>query len=206
MFIIFFYWCYDGSFHLFYGNLYTYFNCPRYKKIYMIYLCFKICHKMFHQWNCQYLSSNDNMFCRLLQPLGPMVYNMVMCLRSNLSTRYLWKLLKITCSLKLFSKGWSFFGLNPCKMMASCNVFEIYAMVNVLLNIDLANGYVYDYVYMVVLFLFQPYWFWCWWLHVGWGTSPMLMFGPSISFVLCRVSIVILQIFEQLLHLVKKEV
>jgi hypothetical protein len=37
-------------------------------------------------------------------------------------------------------------------MVASCNVFEIYAMVNVLLNIDLANGYVYDYVYMVVLF------------------------------------------------------
>jgi hypothetical protein len=37
-------------------------------------------------------------------------------------------------------------------MVALCNVFEIYAMVNVILNIDLANGYVYDYVYMVVLF------------------------------------------------------
>jgi hypothetical protein len=48
------------------------------------------------------------------------------------------------------------------------NVFEIYAMVNVLLNIDLANGYVYDYVYIgsVVslvehIFPSQPYWFWC---------------------------------------------
>jgi len=34
----------------------------------------------------------------------------------------------------------------------------------------------------------------------------MLMFGPLVSFVLCRLSIIILQIFEQLFHLVKKEV
>jgi hypothetical protein len=33
-------------------------------------------------------------------------------------------------------------------MVISCNAFEIYAMVNVLLDIDLANGY----LYMVVLF------------------------------------------------------
>jgi hypothetical protein len=37
-------------------------------------------------------------------------------------------------------------------MVALCNAFEIYAMVNALLNIDLANGYVDDYVYMVMLF------------------------------------------------------
>jgi hypothetical protein len=104
-----FYWCYDGSFHLFYRNLYTYFNCPMYKKNYMIFM-FQICHKMFHRLNCQNLWSNDNMFCKLLQPLGLVVYNMVMCLCSNLSA------LKITCSLKSFLKGWSFFGLNPCKM------------------------------------------------------------------------------------------
>ncbi len=139
-----------------------------------------------------------------------MVCKVTICFHSNLSTRYLWKLLKITCSLKWLEKVWKKFALNFIWVVILCNVVKIY----VIGRCFAWHRYLQWVCIWCCCFIDEPCFFPSILLillsmvtHLGGGHWQCCCLVHLFLFChFLKLCIIILQVFEQFFHLVKKKV